>query len=294
MERARHEVWAKVVWAAVDTAERGGLSLDGLFDGLPFDASSILRARRVAWADYCTVIERIEERAGSPEACAALYDAEYHQSFPEVRAVVSAIVDPKVLLRSSVVASMVLFPPIEMVVHDAGVDRARVEIRLREGARPCLAFFRGTAGTIAGMPRYLGLPSSRVEVEASGHYGVYHVLLPPSQTLLARGRRLLGRRTFAPRFVLGIDEDGSQVTTTIGAPENPDISARLIAAIEAWELTRRQGDVLGVLARGKSNKEIAVELGCAENTVELHVTQLLRRTGASSRGELIARFWSEL
>jgi DNA-binding NarL/FixJ family response regulator len=44
--------------------------------------------------------------------------------------------------------------------------------------------------------------------------------------------------------------------------------------------------------RGKSNKEIARSLACAENTVELHVTQLLRRASASSRAELIARYWS--
>jgi DNA-binding NarL/FixJ family response regulator len=94
--------------------------------------------------------------------------------------------------------------------------------------------------------------------------------------------------------VLGVDGDGRPMTTTVGDPRAGGIPERLEAAAEAWDLTRRQSDVLGVLARGRSNKEIAVELGCAENTVELHVSELLRRTGASSRSELIARFWSEL
>jgi DNA-binding NarL/FixJ family response regulator len=44
--------------------------------------------------------------------------------------------------------------------------------------------------------------------------------------------------------------------------------------------------------QGLSNKEIAQRLDCAENTVELHVTQLLRKAGASSRTKVVAQFWA--
>ncbi len=54
-----------------------------------------------------------------------------------------------------------------------------------------------------------------------------------------------------------------------------------------------QGEVLGVLVDGKSNKEIGVELDCAEATVEQHVMQILERSGTPSRTILIARFWTE-
>lgn len=60
------------------------------------------------------------------------------------------------------------------------------------------------------------------------------------------------------------------------------------AASVRWELGRRQADVLALLLRGCSNKVIAATLDCAENTVEYHVTGLLRRSGVKSRAELIA------
>ncbi len=54
-------------------------------------------------------------------------------------------------------------------------------------------------------------------------------------------------------------------------------------------LTRRQRDVLAGVLAGRSNKQIAAALGCAESTVELHMTALLRRSGTRSRTELVAR-----
>ena len=63
-------------------------------------------------------------------------------------------------------------------------------------------------------------------------------------------------------------------------------------AASAWKLTRREAQVLELLLRGQSNKAIASSLKCAESTVELHVTRVLRKSGASSRMELASRFWS--
>jgi DNA-binding NarL/FixJ family response regulator len=57
-------------------------------------------------------------------------------------------------------------------------------------------------------------------------------------------------------------------------------------------LTRRQSEVLIQLATGKANKTIAAILGCAESTVELHVTALLSRLDCENRAELVARFWT--
>lgn len=62
------------------------------------------------------------------------------------------------------------------------------------------------------------------------------------------------------------------------------------AAID-WTLTRRQREVLAHLASGDTNKGIATKLGCAEVTVELHVTALLRRSRTATRGELAASLW---
>jgi DNA-binding NarL/FixJ family response regulator len=53
-------------------------------------------------------------------------------------------------------------------------------------------------------------------------------------------------------------------------------------------------EVLELVARGKTNKEIAAVLGRSEGTVEVHVTNLLRKYGASNRAGLVAMFWGEL
>lgn len=53
------------------------------------------------------------------------------------------------------------------------------------------------------------------------------------------------------------------------------------------KLTNRQREVLGLLAKGKSNKEIANDLGVSEHTVKIHVTAILRVFNASNRTEVV-------
>ena len=59
-----------------------------------------------------------------------------------------------------------------------------------------------------------------------------------------------------------------------------------------WRLTPRQAQVLELVARGRSNRALAAALGCAESTVELHVTALLEKSQCESRAQLVARLWS--
>ncbi len=53
-------------------------------------------------------------------------------------------------------------------------------------------------------------------------------------------------------------------------------------------LTRRENDVLALLARGRSNKQIAAELGLGLRTVEGHVSGVLAKLGVASRTEAVA------
>ena len=50
--------------------------------------------------------------------------------------------------------------------------------------------------------------------------------------------------------------------------------------------------VLQLVAQGMSNRAVAVNLECAESTVELHVTALLEKSHCDSRAHLVARLWS--
>ena len=53
-------------------------------------------------------------------------------------------------------------------------------------------------------------------------------------------------------------------------------------------LTPRESDVLALLARGLSNKDVARELGLGLRTVEGHVSNVLAKLGVASRTEAVA------
>ena len=48
-------------------------------------------------------------------------------------------------------------------------------------------------------------------------------------------------------------------------------------------LTRRQRELMPMIARGLTNKEIASHLNLSEQTVKNHIHRLLRRVGAHDR-----------
>ena len=68
---------------------------------------------------------------------------------------------------------------------------------------------------------------------------------------------------------------------------SPQVAERLIREVPAPEspekLTRRETEVLRLLARGRSNKEIAADLSITEKTVKTHVSHILGKLGVSSR-----------
>ena len=57
---------------------------------------------------------------------------------------------------------------------------------------------------------------------------------------------------------------------------------------DADGLTRREREVLALLAAGKRNRAIGEQLTISENTVKFHVANVLRKTGTGSRAELAA------
>ncbi|KQX25159.1 MULTISPECIES: response regulator transcription factor [unclassified Sphingomonas] len=59
------------------------------------------------------------------------------------------------------------------------------------------------------------------------------------------------------------------------------------------KLTPREGQVMREVARGRLNKQIAYDLGITEITVKLHRSNVMKKMGAASIGELI-RAWENL
>jgi DNA-binding NarL/FixJ family response regulator len=63
----------------------------------------------------------------------------------------------------------------------------------------------------------------------------------------------------------------------------PEVAAELAEHTSDDELTPRELDVLRLIATGNANKEIAVQLAIAEETVKSHITNILAKLGANDR-----------
>ena len=53
-------------------------------------------------------------------------------------------------------------------------------------------------------------------------------------------------------------------------------------------LSKREEQVLTLLAQGATNKEVALQLSISERTVKAHVTSIFNKLGASSRAETVS------
>ena len=78
---------------------------------------------------------------------------------------------------------------------------------------------------------------------------------------------------YVPAFLAGA---GDRETREEGGP-----------AIDLSRFTPRQAEVLMLLAKGLSNKEIARELDLAESTVKIHVAAIFRELGARNRTQAV-------
>ncbi len=67
----------------------------------------------------------------------------------------------------------------------------------------------------------------------------------------------------------------------------PSVKRLLASRTPSAELTSRERDVLLRIAQGKSNKEIAAELGLAEITVKCRVSVILTRLNVSDRTQAV-------
>jgi DNA-binding CsgD family transcriptional regulator len=284
-------VWARALRAAFDMASLSGVSPADACRGLPFDVASLSRLRYVRWEDYCLACERLEMACGGAEACQQLLEASYHEVVPEFRGLASGVMSPLSFARLTLGwLSPLVYQGCSFELRERNRDEFRLTMALRVGARPSLTFFRATIGELRALPRHIGLDAAHVTASYDAEHGIYDVALPKSRTLVDRAFPLLRK---SAQLVLGSELLGSPLTLGFEAPTD-EVGCRVSAAQQRWNLTARQAEVLAALVEGDSNKEIAQRLGCAENTVELHVTGLLRRAGVDSRLRLVSHYWSKL
>src|SRR6266436_947937 len=63
----------------------------------------------------------------------------------------------------------------------------------------------------------------------------------------------------------------------------PEVAAAIAGHLTDEPLTRREIEVLTVVATGARNKEIAATLGISEDTVKMHVKSIITKLGAEDR-----------
>jgi DNA-binding CsgD family transcriptional regulator len=150
--------------------------------------------------------------------------------------------------------------------------------------------------------------------QAAGHFAKALVLLPggdapfdrtESERRLAAALTLLGRRDEAVEHLvaahrtarrLGARPTVERVTASLsalGERAERRLSRRALAQATNGSLTRREIDVIRLVAVGHTSREIARELFLSPRTVESHVTSILLKLDCRSRAEA-ARRASEL
>jgi ATP/maltotriose-dependent transcriptional regulator MalT len=109
---------------------------------------------------------------------------------------------------------------------------------------------------------------------------------PTYARALAAAREQLGKRAFATAWdegrALSLDQ---AVDLALAAPAQR-LSARQVARQQFGGLSKRERQVAGLLAQGKTNRQMADELVVELSTVEGHVTNILAKLGFSSRAQV--------
>lgn len=195
------------------------------------------------------------------------------------------------------------------VVASSPVVRAGLEALLREDPRFVVISSSGAdlsaTRTRDRRPQVLLMEVS--SLEKLGTLDAFHRGEPQATVLLADNmgraelRRALhsGARAVLPRDATGPEIvaaiEGAAAGLTVLGSEEMDVLLPSPVEIPDAEiipdepLSSRELEVLGMLAEGLGNKDIATRLEISEHTVKFHVSSILGKLRASTRGEAVAR-----
>jgi DNA-binding CsgD family transcriptional regulator len=281
---------------AVSAAKKAGIPIPPLFEGVGVDEHVLETERWLPWNTFSVLAERIEtefQKLGLADDFGLLI----HREMPFIGAVVGTLVSPPLLYRALHEMGMFLC---RNVVSRFEVSKEGFEMRivLRPTDRPGDAFFRQSTSFLRYAPLQIGLGPASVEGEIEPRQALYRIR-PPAVVPLAQrlSRGVAGITSFLSEQLRLLNEEGLSLNygtiEPTGRAEWPDADSRIAAMRARFGLTERQTGVLSEVIRGRSNKEVATALGCSERTVEVHVGLLMKKSGFTSRAELIARFWSQ-
>lgn len=138
------------------------------------------------------------------------------------------------------------------------------------------------AGLAAALFEEMGIvPASLARRRTDAHRQLVRDVLGEAEAarLEANGRSL------APEQIHAMLEEAR--SDELAEPTN-NTQASSAVALEPVRLTRREREVVRLIARGLTNRQIAVELDIADRTVDTHVTNIFKKLGVSSRVKVAA------
>ena len=80
-----------------------------------------------------------------------------------------------------------------------------------------------------------------------------------------------------------VESAARRARISVGAP----VSTPDVPATDRFGLTGRELEVLGLLGRGRTNRQLGAELFISEKTARVHVSHILAKLGASTRTEAV-------
>jgi DNA-binding CsgD family transcriptional regulator len=295
------EVDARAVRFYLETMDAAGLDADQVIAGLGFDRDSIRRRGVfVDWDDASILLERMQEACGGPSAMAELFsDFALTPTGKVIGALATLFVEPRTFYRFLNLRFAGSMYTMFRSSHEDLPGAYRLTCEILPGNCPSAPAMYATLGACRGQPRLFGLPKARVQADITPMKGTFVVTVADSEPLPKRARRLAESLVEVRRDVERAYEDRRNMlrelrdVQDISPRSSPgELDRRVEALGLACGLTQRERAVLRELAPGRSNKAIAGELGCAPATVEIHLTNLFRKTKTRSRTELVARLWA--
>ncbi len=290
------EVSARVVHAVIEAAEAKGIDSAPLLYGLPFTRCELREwTRRVRWDDYMEIFDRLDRTLEREQLLNVFRD--YHKQYPELGALAGALVSPVRFARLYLSMAVAAVPHIQSKITFISDFEVHLRMEIPPPYRDGRVYFELSVVALEALTCYLGLPRTRVDAEVAPRSALFKIQLPASRTIASRlpgvGKDVADRALALIASLQGDLTMGTTVTNASSSSGDVDITARLNTATTRWLLTPREAEVLGLLVRGRSNKEIASDLGCSPRTVEIHAAHLLEKSRHRSRAELISAFWSQ-
>ncbi len=171
-----------------------------------------------------------------------------------------------------------LHDAMKIATADGGIDLVMLDLMM-----PGMEAFKGLTALRDSLPQVPIVVYSMIEDRRDvlrtielGAMGYIAKTATPDETLKAV-RLVLSGEVYMPRDVM------KKAPAASGSVSAEEARAHAFAADRLHELTKRQRDVLDLLKHGKTNAEIAKQLGASENTVRLHVSAILGKLGFSNR-----------